>query len=67
MKAFLNEEDLVEIFPGTTAASWVQRRYTGTGPRFVKVGRKAFYRVEDVEAWVASQLEVQAAEVSIGA
>lgn len=26
------------------------------GPRFLKVGRKVWYRREDVDAWLASQI-----------
>jgi excisionase family DNA binding protein len=29
-------------------------RYTGDGPRFVKLGRAVRYRIEDLDEWVAS-------------
>jgi hypothetical protein len=31
-------------------------RWTGEGPRFLKVGGRVAYRVEDVEAWEAQRL-----------
>jgi len=31
-------------------------RVTGSGPRFVKVGRGCLYRVEDIEAWLETRL-----------
>lgn len=30
-------------------------RHTGGGPRFLKVGRKVAYRIEDLEAWLQRQ------------
>ncbi len=36
--------------------AWCERmRWTGAGPKFVKVGRKPFYRLSDVEAWLDAQ------------
>jgi hypothetical protein len=35
----------------TTLASW---RSTGRGPAYHKVGRKVFYSVADLEAWLTS-------------
>lgn len=29
-------------------------RMTGGGPRFVKLGRRVFYRAADVDRWIAS-------------
>ncbi|MDO5534148.1 MAG: hypothetical protein Q4F65_05815 [Propionibacteriaceae bacterium] len=42
--------------PGTTDGFWAQRRYRGDGPTFIKLGRKVFYRPEDVDAWIADNL-----------
>src|SRR5690349_12803443 len=33
-----------------------RHRLTGTGPKFVRLGRRVLYRREDVEAWVASNI-----------
>ena len=35
-----------------TLARW---RLIGTGPRYVRVGRKVFYRLRDLEAWLDQQ------------
>jgi predicted DNA-binding transcriptional regulator AlpA len=51
----LTVEDLGEregVPPGTVYR-W---NYTGTGPRFMKVGKHVRYRIEDVEAWEQSKL-----------
>ena len=47
--------DMPKLFPGTTVGSWAQLRYRGTGPAYVKVGRKVFYRKADVEEWLNRQ------------
>ncbi|MEJ6013386.1 DNA-binding protein [Corynebacterium sp. H127] len=44
-------DEMIERYPGTNRQTWAQHRYRGTGPRFFKVGRKVYYRVEDVFAW----------------
>lgn len=41
---------------GKTPQALAQMRYRGDGPRFLKVGRSVFYRLEDVLAWEESQL-----------
>ncbi|OBC08616.1 MULTISPECIES: hypothetical protein [unclassified Gordonia (in: high G+C Gram-positive bacteria)] len=46
--------EMKERFPGTTDGFWGQLRIQGNGPKFVKVGRKVFYRQEDIDVWVAS-------------
>jgi predicted DNA-binding transcriptional regulator AlpA len=33
-----------------------RHRLAGTGPKFVRLGRRVLYRREDVEAWVASNI-----------
>ena len=40
----------------TTEAALAQMRYKGTGPNFVKVGRRVLYRWSDVEKWIASSV-----------
>lgn len=39
-------------------------RWTGEGPRFMKVGGRVVYRLEDVEGYEDSQLRNSTAEVS---
>ncbi|PJE01674.1 DNA-binding protein [Mycobacterium sp.] len=36
----------------TTAASLAQDRYRGTGPKFIKCGRRVLYRWSDVSEWL---------------
>jgi excisionase family DNA binding protein len=33
-----------------------RHRLAGTGPKFVRLGRRVLYRREDVEAWIASNI-----------
>lgn len=42
---------LLRVRPQTLAA-W---RVDGKGPRWLKVGRKVFYRRADIRAWLAAQ------------
>lgn len=37
---------------GTTEPGLAQHRYRGTGPRFVKVGKKVLYRWSDVRNYL---------------
>lgn len=37
-----------------------QWRWSGQGPRFVKVGRAVRYRPEEVEAWLSEQTQAAA-------
>ena len=39
-------------------------RWTGVGPRFMKVGGRVVYRLEDVEGYEDSQLRNSTAEIS---
>jgi hypothetical protein len=39
----------------TTLAAW---RVAGRGPAYVKIGRKVFYRPDDVATWLAKQRRV---------
>ncbi|WP_298589507.1 AlpA family transcriptional regulator [uncultured Kocuria sp.] len=41
---------------GTTTGNLAQFRYRGTGPAFVKVGRRVLYRESDVTAWIAANV-----------
>lgn len=52
----LTPDDLTKMFPKTNRQTWAQLRYQGNGPKFYKVGRRVFYRPEDVDAWKKSQL-----------
>lgn len=42
-------------YAGLTRGQSAQLRYTGRGPKFIKVtGRQVRYRWEDIDAWVES-------------
>lgn len=43
--------ELLALDP-VTLAKW---RTTAKGPAWIKIGRKAFYRLEDLQTWVAEQ------------
>lgn len=36
----------------TTTDTLAQMRYLGTGPKFIKCGRKVLYRWSDVQEWL---------------
>ena len=38
-----------------TLANW---RWLGEGPRFLKIGNRVVYRIEDIEAYEAGQLQL---------
>ncbi|MGH3524727.1 MAG: helix-turn-helix transcriptional regulator [Mycobacterium sp.] len=42
----------VALVLGTSTAGLAQMRYRGTGPRFVKRGRRVLYRWSDVRAYL---------------
>lgn len=65
MLRVLTDEDLCARYPGTNRQSWAQRRYTGKAPRFFKVGRKVFYRVEDVLEWEENNLRTSTSKEGI--
>jgi hypothetical protein len=42
----------VAEFRRTTVACLAQERYKGTGPRFLKLGKRVFYDWAEVYAWI---------------
>lgn len=59
-------------YTGLAKQTLHQRRITGGGPKFCKIGRSVRYRKEDLEAWVesfatvSSLAELYATEASTG-
>lgn len=49
----ISEKQLVEL-TGFTKTYFQKARTYGGGPPFIKIGRTVRYRLEDVEAWLAS-------------
>lgn len=44
---------------GLSAGALAQLRYTGGGPRFIKLTAKAVrYRQDDLDAWIADKMRV---------
>ncbi|AJE33703.1 hypothetical protein B842_09270 [Corynebacterium humireducens NBRC 106098 = DSM 45392] len=62
MSIILNPGCLGERWDKTPQAL-AQMRYRGDGPKYFKVGRSVFYRLEDVEAWEESQLRTRTDDV----
>lgn len=48
----LTPEELCEFLGGIPVATVYKWRYSGTGPRSIKVGRHIRYRMSDVERWL---------------
>ncbi|OZD57749.1 excisionase [Rhodococcus sp. 06-1059B-a] len=44
--------DELEARYGTKTSTLAQWRYLGKGPKFVKLGRKIFYRQQDIDAFI---------------
>lgn len=63
MSDVIDPDGLTARYPGTTRQTWANKRWEGTGPAFFKVGRRVYYRVEDVVAWEESQLRTRTDEV----
>lgn len=55
----LSQKQLAEYLGKST--SWCERaRWSGDGPKFIKLGNHVRYRVEDVVAWIDTQSEREA-------
>lgn len=55
----LTVEDMIDRYPGTNRQIWAQLRYRGSGPKYFKVGRKVFYRMQDVLEFEESNLRTR--------
>jgi predicted DNA-binding transcriptional regulator AlpA len=56
LESLLSEDQLAEIIgkPARTLRQW---RYTGVGPKYLKIGATVRYRPSDVEAWLDSRVQ----------
>jgi hypothetical protein len=52
----IRASQMKDIVPGTTDQTWAAKRHMGTGPRYVKLGRKVYYRRADVQAWIEANV-----------
>lgn len=50
------DEDAAVEYCGSSASTFQKLRMRGGGPAYVKMGRRVVYRIEDLEAWLASQV-----------
>ena len=51
MPRLLNQRDLAAYLGKSTA--WCERaRWSGDGPKFIKLGRNVRYKADDVLAWI---------------
>jgi hypothetical protein len=48
--------EMKNLIPGTTDQSWAALRHRGTGPRYIKVMRKVYYRRADIDVWLDSNV-----------
>ncbi len=56
MATFLNEQQLADMF-GVTVRTIQQWRWSGRGPKFVRISRRCVrYREEDIDAFVAGRV-----------
>jgi predicted DNA-binding transcriptional regulator AlpA len=54
LEQLLTDFDL-ERLTGRSRSRWQKDRLTGTGPRFVRVGRLVRYRRQDFEEWLEAR------------
>lgn len=52
----MTQEDLAEI-TGKSVDTIKRLRYTGRGPRYLRIGQTCRYLKSDVEAWLESLIE----------
>lgn len=48
---------------GITTGALANNRSAGKGPRYVKLGKKVFYRRSDIEAWIDANVRQSTCEV----
>ena len=55
-RKFLNTRQASEFLEVFSEQSLHMMRFQGRGPAYVRCGRKVFYRLEDLERWIASNV-----------
>lgn len=60
----LRTSDAAE-YCGSSASTFEKLRLTGGGPVYSKLGRRVVYRVEDLDAWLASNRRRSTSEKQI--
>lgn len=63
MPRLLNQRDLAAYLGKSTA--WCERaRWSGDGPKFIKLGRNVRYKTDDVLAWIDDNSHSSTSEVA---
>jgi predicted DNA-binding transcriptional regulator AlpA len=65
-------EDLTKLVTAEQYAEWrgitknaaAAERYNGNGPKFVKAGRRVYYRVADVNEWLEQNIHTMTGEAA---
>jgi hypothetical protein len=52
MSDLIPASGMKEIVPGTSDKFWNSLRHKGGGPVYRKIGRKVYYKLDDVHAWL---------------
>lgn len=55
--AMLDTDELAEYIHASADTLRYWRHLGDKGPKYFRIGRKVFYRQEDVDAWLAEQYE----------
>ena len=63
-RPLLSQNQAAELLGGVSPRTLERWRLTGEGPRFVKVGRRALYRPEDLEAYIQSRVRRSTSEAA---
>ena len=58
--AHLFPEAYASAAVGETTRTWLNRRESGTGPAWIKLGRTVYYRRADLREWVERNRKVPA-------
>ena len=61
-ETFLTQEEAARILR-LSPRTLERHRLTGTGPRFVKLGRRVLYRRADLDAWAEAHTYFSTSEV----
>ena len=54
MEGYIPAAEMKNRFPGTSDQYWATLRHKGTGPAYVKVVRKVYYSLADIDSWLAA-------------
>lgn len=66
LDALLSEAQTHQL-TGLAPRTLQRKRLDGTGPRFVKLGRRVLYRRRDVLAWIAANTHASTSAVTVAA